>query len=345
MVKGPLEGNTMKWTLADVERFVALFRGRQDAFGLMQGGKIMAVRRPLSLVQYRLHLEGKLRLGVYPLLPNEQTHFLALDFDGPEAECLARRVFDRGQHRNLPLCWEISKSRGVHLWLFLAELVPARDARSVGRMLLDEAKASAEIFPKQDRLPAGGLGNFIWLPLSGESVRMSKTVFIDPMTWRPYADQWAYLHHTQASPSSQIMDIARRADFLDARLSLTRGPKPRVYVGELLPCARAMLQGVAEGCRDVVAFRLAVHLKASGASQERAEHVLQRWDAARNRPPLGPAVIGMKVRSAYDRSYTSYGCEDPLVARFCDERCPVRRRALAAPQILIGGVDGSSASR
>jgi hypothetical protein len=328
-----------------VERFVSLFRGRQDAFGLLQGGKIMAVRRPLTLIQYRLHLAGKLRLGVYPLLPDGHTCFLALDFDGPGADCSARRVFERALHHGLSLAWEISKSRGVHLWLFFAEPVPARDARSLGRVLLDEAKASAEIFPKQDRLPAGGLGNFIWLPFSGESVRMSKTVFVDPMTGTPHADQWAYLHSIQGVPRGQIINMAKRIIALDERPVQGSEPKPRVYVGVLLPCARAMLQGVAEGCRDVAAFRLAVHLKAGGASRARAEQALQRWDAARNRPPLGPAVIGMKVRSAYDRSYTSYGCEDPLVARFCDERCPVRRRALAVPRVSLGGVDGSSTSR
>ena len=48
----------------------------------------------------------------------------------------------------------------------------------------------------------------------------------------------------------------------------------------------------------------------------------------------------MKIRSAYDRDYKSYGCEDPLIACFCDVRCPFGRRALAAA-VGTGGVDES----
>lgn len=137
--------------------FASLFHGRQDAFGLMQGEKIVAVRRPVSLLHYRLHLEGKLRLGIYPLLPDGTTRFLALDFDGPQAQQSAFEVFHCSRHYSLPLAWEISKSRGVHLLLFFSEPVLAQNARLVARMLLDEAGVQAEISPKQDALPEGGL--------------------------------------------------------------------------------------------------------------------------------------------------------------------------------------------
>ncbi len=53
----------MKWTVSDLEWFARMFQGRTDAFGVLQAGRIFAVRRPLLLVQYRLHLEGTLRLS------------------------------------------------------------------------------------------------------------------------------------------------------------------------------------------------------------------------------------------------------------------------------------------
>ncbi|MFZ5862433.1 MAG: TOTE conflict system archaeo-eukaryotic primase domain-containing protein [Nitrospirota bacterium] len=316
----------MKWTLVDLERFAALFCGRSDAFGVLQAGRICAVRRPLSLIQYRLHLEGKLRLGIYPLLPDGHTHFLALDFDGPQAEYAADRASVVAAQHGLTLCREISKSRGVHLWLFFNEPVLARDTRLIALMLLREAGVKAEIFPKQDALPADGVGNFIWLPLSGESVPLGKTVFVDPISHQAYADQWDFLHGIPQVHPREIVILASQARAGQDRPIPARPDGPaRIHHGELLPCARIMLQGVTRGCRDVVAFRLAIHLKARGLSQQRAEHILRQWDAKSNQPPLGLSTIREKVISVYQRNYTSYGCEDPLIAPFCREGCPIRR--------------------
>ena len=95
---------------ADITPFVGLFRGRTDAFGLMQKGKPFAVRRPLSLLHYRLHLEGRIRLGVYPLLPDGRIHFLAFDFDGSESLIAARFIW-----RKHPL---------ASLWAYLGIVLP-----------------------------------------------------------------------------------------------------------------------------------------------------------------------------------------------------------------------------
>jgi len=315
----------------EVKAFASLFHGRPDAFGLMQGEKIMAVRRPVSLLHYRLHFEGKLRLGIYPLLPGGVTHFLALDFDGPEAEQSASEVFNCARHLELPLAWEISKSRGVHLWLFFSAPVPARDARLIARMLLDEAGVPrAEIFPKQDGLPEGGLGNFIWLPLSGESVRQGRTLFVDPANLWPYSDQRAYLSTMEkVSPQklAQLVDV----NGLKRNETIHRGMgKTTIFSGDLLPCAKRMLEGVTEGCRDMAAFRLAIHLKSRGYPIQEAEQLLQEWNTTQNKPPLAPREITVKVRSAYLRGYSGYGCEDPLIIPFCDEACPIKQKMLTA---------------
>jgi hypothetical protein len=117
-----------------------------------------------------------------------------------------------------------------------------------------------------------------------------------------------------------------------------RPGKTRIFPGDLLPCAKRMLEGVEEGCRDMAAFRLAIHLKSRGYSIQEAERLLQEWNATKNRPPLPPAVITMKVRSAYLRGYSGYGCEDPLIIPFCDQACPIKQRMLAA----LVAAEGSS---
>jgi hypothetical protein len=49
------------------------------------------------------------------------------------------------------------------------------------------------LFPSQDTLPAGGVGNLIAAPLYGKARRDGATVFLDPATMEPHEDQWAYL--------------------------------------------------------------------------------------------------------------------------------------------------------
>lgn len=312
----------------DVQHFASLFRGRPDAFGLMQDGKIAAVRRPVSLRHYRNHLEGKVRLGIYPLLSDGWTFFLALDFDGPPAWESAWRVFQRSQHFRIPFIWEVSKSGDVHFWLFFSEPVAARDARRVAGMLLEESGVKAEIFPKQDALPEGGMGNFIWLPLSGKSVKEGRTLFIDPVTQRPYRDQWEFLAQIPKVSAATIAEIVEVNGLNEPVSTAPADSEGKRHGGGLLPCARKMLEGVSEGCRDVVAFRLAVHLRADGYTFQKTEQLLQEWNAERNRPPLSPREITVKVRSAYQHGYSGYGCEDPLIIPFCEETCPVKQKML-----------------
>jgi TOTE conflict system, Archaeo-Eukaryotic Primase domain/Primase C terminal 1 (PriCT-1) len=316
-----------------VEAFASLFRGRQDAFSRMQGENIKAIRRPVSLLQYRLHLEGRFRLGIYPLLPGGLTHFLALDFDGPQAQQNAFEVYHCAVHFELSLAWEKSKSGGVHLWLFFSAPVSARGVRLVARMLLKESAVQAEIFPKQDVVPEGWLGNCICVPLSGESVKQGRTLFIDPENLRPFPDQQRYLASLERVSPEKIEQLVDLNGLKGDEAICYGSGKTRYFSGDLLPCATRMLEGVAEGCRDVAAFRLAIHLKSRGYLIQDAEQLLQKWNATKNRPPLAPGVITAKIRSAYLRGYTGYGCEDPLILPFCDVACPIKQKMLAAMHV------------
>jgi hypothetical protein len=329
---------------ADIKRFASLFQGRRDAFGLMQRGSILTVRHPLSLLHYRLHLTGRRRLGIYPLLPNGSTSFLVLDFDGPDAERAARKVYDRAPHYGLPFAWEISKSRGIHLWLFFSETVSALDVRRIARGVLKDASVQAEIFPKQDDLPQNGLGNFIWLPLSGESVKGGRTLFVNPVFLKPYPDQWTYLAGIRRLLGQDVSEILRMMGFglesLKERLpGKGNNGSLKIYQGDLLPCAQRMLEGVSAGCRDVSTFRLAIHFKSRGYTLEQAEEFLQTWNATRNSPPLEPGIITTKVRSAYNHGYTGYGCEDPLVIPFCEGSCLIKKKEFAGLMVAERGYD------
>lgn len=121
---------------------------------------------------------------------------------------------------------------GAHAWMFIDGAVPASAARRVGAYLLREAMATrAELdlgsydrmFPAQDFVPAGSIGNLIALPLHGASRRRGRTVFVDTRTGEAVADQWAFLASIGRVPRESILALA------ESTSSVAAGPDSRVY--------------------------------------------------------------------------------------------------------------------
>lgn len=189
------------------------------------------------------HLRGEIRsagravpfvAGVYPLLPDETCWFLALDFDGQSwsRDALAFIATCRAQH--VPAALERSRSgQGGHVWIFLSGPVAARDARQLGTLLLTAAlehlpdlgfDSYDRLFPSQDTLPRGGLGNLIALPLQRQAREFANTVFVDDEL-RPYEDQWAYLSSLTRLSGAAVRELVAAAEVdgrvLGVRLSVS----------------------------------------------------------------------------------------------------------------------------
>ena len=158
--------------------------------------------RPLTDQAIYDHLIGKKTLGVYPLLPDDTCHFLAIDFDGEQWRDDARAVMLSCQQCNIPASLEISRSgKGAHVWIFFSAPVPAREARMLGTALISytcertrqlSLSSYDRFFPSQDTLPKGGFGNLIALPLQKAPRSQGCSVFVDT-DFIPFADQWSYL--------------------------------------------------------------------------------------------------------------------------------------------------------
>ena len=105
-------------------------------------------------------------------------------------------------HEAVPAAMEVSRSGvGAHAWVFFTAPVPAEVAR-LGTELLREAMALRgrislasydRLFPSQDLLPVGGVGNLIAAPLFKPARDNGATVFLDLETLERHEDQWAYL--------------------------------------------------------------------------------------------------------------------------------------------------------
>jgi superfamily II DNA or RNA helicase len=176
---------------------------------------------PLTPKVVEDHLVGKVFLGLYPLLRDNTCQFLAADFDGPTAMLDALAYLKAARASGVPAALEISQSgRGAHVWIFFTDTVAAHVARSVGTALTHEAmvlrgsmdlRSYDRLFPNQDVLPEGGLGNLIAAPLHGGRRRDGLTAFLDPATLEPYEDQWAFLSTLDRLSPGDAARIAKRA--------------------------------------------------------------------------------------------------------------------------------------
>ncbi len=200
-----------------VNLFCSLFRAREDVFARRwendeTGGAGYAPvftdwqkksYKPLSQSDFENHLIGNTVLGVYPLLKDHKSHFIAADFDKKQwQEDVKSFVVICGKYQ-LPISIEISRSgNGAHAWSFFENSFPASKSRKIFLALLREAgciddyshdESFDRLFPNQDLHSGKGLGNLIALPLQGLSRKEGKTVFVNPVTLNPYSDQWSYL--------------------------------------------------------------------------------------------------------------------------------------------------------
>jgi superfamily II DNA or RNA helicase len=175
---------------------------------------------PLSAAVLTAHLSGEMEIGLYPLLDGDRCWWLAADFDGPAAMLDALAYLKAARAAGAPAALEISRSgAGAHAWLFFASPIAAALARQIGTGLLREAIALRgqmslssydRLFPSQDVLQLGGLGNLIAAPLQGRSRRRGTTVFLDLASLEPHEDQWAYLSSVGRISPREANGLAHR---------------------------------------------------------------------------------------------------------------------------------------
>ena len=175
---------------------------------------------PLSDSVIYHHLAGDHTVGVYPLLADDTCYFLAVDFDEDEWRDDARAFVQSCEELGVPVALEISRSgQGAHAWVFFADRVLAHDARRLGTAIISQTCARTRqlklgsydrLFPNQDTMPKGGLGNLIALPLQKRPRENGYSVFVDS-DLRLYPDQWAFLASIQLMAAHDIEPTILRA--------------------------------------------------------------------------------------------------------------------------------------
>ena len=162
------------------------------------------------------HLRGNIVVGVYPMLQDETCWFLAVDFDEAEWQIDISVFREVCNELAVPVAVERSRSgNGGHVWFFFETPVPANLARGFGTVLLTTAmnkrheiqfKSYDRLFPSQDTMPKGGLGNLIALPLQKTARENANSEFVDA-DFQSHEDQWAFLSTIQRISQNRIEEV------------------------------------------------------------------------------------------------------------------------------------------
>jgi len=164
------------------------------------------------------HLRGRKTYGIYPLLDDNTSYFLAADFDGKSWQVDAKNFMDECATISLPAYLERSRSgNGGHVWLFFEERFPACKSRKIVFEILKQIKiidlfdkddSFDRLFPNQDCLTGKGIGNLIALPLQGEARKKENTIFLNPKnSFKPYENQWQVLSKLKKIPIELLDDV------------------------------------------------------------------------------------------------------------------------------------------
>jgi hypothetical protein len=230
-------------TSENISLYKSLFKGRDDVFAVrwekdgksgympayffdlyrfrahkMKGGTFQNYADksflPLNDDQIAKHLHGEHFIGIYPLLPDNTSWFITADFDEGDWSVAAIRFIEICIEKGIQAYLERSRSgNGGHVWIFFDGPIPGYKSRKVALSLLTRSGAISEfdknasydrLFPNQDYLSGKGLGNLIALPLNGKSVEQDNTCFIDPVTFTPYDDQWAFISQIKRTSTQKL---------------------------------------------------------------------------------------------------------------------------------------------
>ncbi len=189
------------------------FRVRGGSFKDFKNKRLI----PLTREVFKKHLIGQYSVGIYPILTDNTSWFIAADFDGSGWKEDCRKLIGECAKFGLQSYGERSRSgNGGHVWIFFENPYPCSRGR---RLILELIRRSLKfsefdkevswdrLFPNQDSIGKEGLGNLIALPLQGQELAKGNSVFLNSEDLEPFADQWSFLQNLHRHPPRDLDDI------------------------------------------------------------------------------------------------------------------------------------------
>ena len=226
------------------------------------------------------HYGGKYTVGTY-VLRGDQARTLVFDLDSGEADLeKAEAIQTEAIRLGVPkrsTGIEFSGNKGYHVWVVVADYVPAKELRHLGRTILNLLEYECEVFPKQDE--AKKLGNLVKLPCGIHQVSGKENNFVD---------------RVPAPMSKQVWTKIVKG--------LPPLPKPKPKFEDIpegvLPCMAHIAKGAPQGHRNNALYHYASLLRGTNRLTDEAVDLLVRDAAAKCDPPYSGWELEQLIESS-----------------------------------------------
>lgn len=313
-----------------VEQFALLFAGLTRAKGryvsttdpsqLVVGdkakGKATTRTEPVTIDDYTKHLAGEIGLGIVPVRDDGTCVFGAIDVDQYAGLDHQKLVKDLAEHGFSAMVCR-SKSGGAHVYFFIQE--PGIKApiliellKKVRSQLGIDYRKAREIFPKQTKQAAGGIGNWINLPYFGETPRKAIKADGTEYTLEEFLTNVKRLNPT---------DLEKKV-----------GDDAVLLTSELPPCLECLVRdGIPNGQRNDALFNFTVFAaKKHQLDRKKTLKVLDVINTTVCQPPTASRELNTVLDSVLKHEY-NYRCDQSPIVDYCDKvKCAMRPYGPAA---------------
>ena len=317
-------------------KFMSVFSGLERAYGiyeivgtkhtakgLKKDGRGRTLQEPLSLVRWQQHLDGEVSLGVIPLKDDETCQWGCIDVDEYPVDMKSLQQLIK--QMQLPLVPCMTKSGGVHLFLFTEEPIEAIKLRDkLEEIAAAMGRTKDEIFPKQYQWSKQveqhkQTGNWLNMPYFGgeDTTRYAMNGNGEALT----PNQFIRLANERAISEQQLDQLK------PVKKNNKHGEVPKEsFWDQSPPCLVHMkLNGIPEGTRNNALFSYGVFFKKVYPESEKWREKLQEVNKTACKKPLSHAELNTLMNSLEKSDYR-YKCTTPPLVNHCQSGVCVTRR-------------------
>jgi len=311
----------MSISISTLTDFQILFSGNINAYGIheyiynannnKEQGKNYTKVQPITDTLYKQHLEGVKGLGIIPIITNT-CKFVVLDVDiyNKNLDCYINTIY----RYNMPLVPFRTKSGGLHLYIFFMEpikVIRAKQYMETMKTILG-LKNKTEIFPKQNTLADGQIGNWINLPYFNS--KNTKQYLIKQDNSSCLLEEAIHEMHKKIQTEEMVIEFLKNIPLNDAP-----------------PCLQSIYIMETTEFRNNYLFSLASYFKAKfGDNFEfkiaEANNTLDK--------PLGVDEISRTIITTHKKKDYSYKCNEDPICNICNKQiCKERKYGIGGDEV------------
>jgi hypothetical protein len=321
-----------------VERMYNLFRGLRCAYGtydmsqaFLEGKKLRGIPKSILestteiifdqkfwLQKVRDHLTSNEGLGIVPIDEESNCYWGCIDVD--KYDLNYEEVLRRLAKYELPFVVTVSKSGGLHMWLFLK--TPVKAFLLINYLKNAKAQiglADSEVFPKQTKIlfEKGDSGSWVNLPMLGDGTRYA--IRLKDEQVEEIKDLEVFLEYAESKRldklnSTEITFVKQQAvDETDFK--------------EAPPCLQSLMaEGFPEGSRNTIMYNIGVYLKK--AYGELWENEFEKFNQMYCEPQLTASEVISLQKSVNKKDY-KYQCSLQPLCSYCNvSKCKIAKFGL-----------------